>query len=120
MFSDSGSDDEADPHCRLALPSRFLGAKERAENGEEDRFDTDSEGGLDGHLEDFEERELHSESEIQSVIEQDIQQAGSVAMYNKLSKMADEIMKTASGIPRVDFLMVYGCHIHVISCHMTI
>ena len=58
MFSDSGSDDEADPHCRLALPSRFLGAKERAENGEEDRFDTDSEGGLDGYPEDFEEREL--------------------------------------------------------------
>ncbi len=25
-----------------------------------------------------------------------------------------------SGIPIVDFLMVYGCHIHVISCHMTI
>ncbi len=51
MYEDSGSDDEADPRCRVALPIWFLRAKEQAENGEEDRYESDSEGGLDGHSE---------------------------------------------------------------------
>ena len=38
MYDCSDSDDEADPHCRVALPSRFLRAKQQEENGEEDRF----------------------------------------------------------------------------------
>ena len=38
MYEDSASDDEADPRCRVALPSRFLRAKQQEENGEEDRF----------------------------------------------------------------------------------
>ena len=38
MYDCSDSDDEADPHCLVALPSRFLRAKQQEENGEEDRF----------------------------------------------------------------------------------
>ena len=38
MYDCSDSDDEADPRCRVALPSRFLRAKQQEENGEEDRF----------------------------------------------------------------------------------
>ena len=37
---------------------------------------------------------MDSESEIRSVIEEKIPEAGSVAMFNKLSKMADEFMRT--------------------------
>ncbi len=60
MYEDSGSDDEADPRSRVALPSRFLRAKQQAENCEEDRYESDSEGGLSGHSEDSEARELDS------------------------------------------------------------
>ena len=51
MYDCSDSDDEADPHCRVALPSRFLRAKQQEENGEEDRYESDSEGELCGRLE---------------------------------------------------------------------
>jgi hypothetical protein len=66
------------------------------ENGEEDRFESDSEGKLSGRSEQSESREMESESEIQSVIpsQKSIPEAGSVAMFNKLSAMADEFMKT--------------------------
>ena len=94
MYENSDSDDEADPHSRVTLPSRFLRAKQQAENGEEDRYESDSEGASDGHLEDSDARVLDSESEIQSVIEQGIPEAGSVAMFNILSEMTDEFMRT--------------------------
>ena len=94
MYDCSDSDDEPDPRCQVALPSRFLRAKQQEKNCEEDRYESDSEGGLDGHSEEIEAGELDSESEIQSVIEQSIPEAGSVAMFNKLSKMADEFMRT--------------------------
>ena len=58
MCEDSASDDEADPHCRVALPNRFLRAKQQAENGDDDRYESDSEGGLDGLSEESEAREL--------------------------------------------------------------
>ena len=43
MYDCSDSDGEADPRCRVALPSRFLRAKQQEENGEEDRYESDSE-----------------------------------------------------------------------------
>ncbi len=51
MYEDSASDDVADPRCRVALPSRFLRAKQQEENGEEDRYEGDSECELCGSLE---------------------------------------------------------------------
>ncbi len=93
MYDYSDSDYKADPRSRLALPSQYERAKLQEENGEEDRFD--SEGELSGgRSEESDSRELDSESEIQSAIEKSIPEGGSVAMFNKLSKMADEFMRT--------------------------
>ena len=87
MYEDSASDDEADPRGRFALPNRFSRAREQAENGEEDRFESDSEGELSGHLEESDSRELDSESEIQYVIKKSIPEAGIVARFiNRLKR----------------------------------
>jgi hypothetical protein len=63
-FESSDDDDEAYTISRFALPSRFQRAKLQEENGEEDRFESDSEDELSGRSEQSESREMESESEL--------------------------------------------------------
>ena len=46
MYSSDEDGDEPDPHPRLAIPSQYQRAQLQEEMGEEDRFESDSEGEL--------------------------------------------------------------------------
>ncbi len=94
MYSSDEDDGMADTRSRFALPSQYQRAKLQEENDEEDLFESDSEGELSSRSEQSESREIESESEIHSVAGEKIPEAGSVAMFQRLSAMANEFMIT--------------------------
>ncbi len=80
-------------HSRFAVLSQYQLAKQQEETGEEDRFESDSEGELSCRSEESESRAIESNAEIDYVLEKRILDAGSVAMFQKLTEWLMSLWK---------------------------